>query len=102
MVEENLEKISVVSFNTRGLRNRLKRRSVFRHIRLTYKNSIVVLQETHSTVDVEHIWKSEWGGKIFFSHGTESGQSGVAIMIPFIVNVNVNQLSRTIMGALFV
>ena len=71
-----------IAFNTRGLRNRVKRRSIFRHIRITYKNAIVVLQETHSRPEMEQIWRSEWAGQIFFAHGSETGQAGVAILIP--------------------
>ena len=73
--------ISVVSFNARGLRNRTKRRSIFRHIRIAYKNSIIVLEETHSRPEMENIWKNEWAGHIYFSHGSESGQAGVAILV---------------------
>ena len=77
-----MSEISVVSFNTRGIRNRVKRRSIFRHIRITYKNSVIVLQETHSRPEMERVWRSEWAGQIYFSHGSESGHSGVAILVP--------------------
>ena len=77
-----MDKLSVVSFNARGLRKREKRRTLFRHIRITYKNSIVVLQETHSKPDMENIWRNEWKGQIFFSHGSETGEAGVAILLP--------------------
>ena len=76
------QRLSIVTFNARGLRNRIKRRSIFRHVRLKYRNSIVVLQETHSTENDEIIWKSEWSGPIFFSHSVESGQGGVAMLFP--------------------
>ena len=90
MLEDNFEKIAVVTFNSRGLRNRVKRRSLFRHLRIAQTNSIVVLQETHSTSDVENAWQSEWGGRIFFYHGIESGQVGVAIMIQSSFSADVN------------
>ena len=77
-----LERLSIVSFNVRGLRNRIKRRSIFRHMRIKYRNSIVILQETHSKPSVERWWRSEWAGNIFFAHGTETGQGGVAILVP--------------------
>ena len=41
---------------------------------------MIVLQETHSTLNCEKIWQSEWGGKIIFSHG-ESNARGVCILI---------------------
>ena len=37
-----------------------------------------MLQETHSSIESENIWQSEWGGKAVFSHGTTSAR-GVAI-----------------------
>ena len=40
------------------------------------------VQETHSRPDLELVWKSEWGGQIFFSHGGESVQAGVMILLP--------------------
>ena len=76
------QRLSIVTFNARGLRNRIKRRSIFRHVRINYRNSIVVLQETHSTKNDEIVWKSEWSGPIFFSHSVESGQGGVAMLFP--------------------
>ena len=77
-----IERLSIVSFNVRGLRNRVKRRSIFRHMRINYRNSIVILQETHSKPSLERWWRSEWSGNIFFAHGTETGQGGVAILFP--------------------
>ena len=74
--------VNVVSFNARGLRNRVKRRSLFRHLHTAYADSIVVLQETHSIAAVENAWRNEWRGKIFYSHGSETDQAGVAIMFP--------------------
>ena len=38
-----------------------------------------VLQETCSTLGVENIWKSQWRGNIFFSHGSEHSK-GVMIL----------------------
>ena len=76
-----MKEISVVSYNTRGLRNRAKRRSVFRHMRLAYTKSLIVLEETHSRPEMENMWKSEWAGQIYFTHGSESGQAGVAVLV---------------------
>ena len=76
------ERLSIVTFNARGLIRREKRRAVFRHMRIKYKNCIIIMQETHSKPDVEACWKSEWSGEIFFSHDLDSGQNGVAILFP--------------------
>lgn len=73
--------MSVVSFNVRGLRDRVKRRAIMRHLHITYPNHIVVLQETHSTPEITSFWESEWGSRALFSHGT-THQAGVAILFP--------------------
>ena len=60
-------KISPLSLNVRGLRNQVKRRSNF--IFLKDQNcDIFFLQETFLEPKDESIWKSEWGGAMFFSH----------------------------------
>ena len=39
------------------------------------------LHETHSSIQTEKMWRSEWGSKVLFSHGT-SNSRGVAILFP--------------------
>ena len=73
--------VSVVSFNVRGIRNRQKRRTIFRHLHVKYPNHIICIQETHSSIDIEQQWKNEWGSSLFFSHGS-TFQAGVAILLP--------------------
>ena len=80
--QSSVNTISVVTYNARGLRNRVKRRALFRHIQHAYANSVIIMQETHSTPAIEDAWRNEWQERIMFSHGSESGQSGVAIMFP--------------------
>ena len=70
--------LKIGSLNVRGLNNRLKRRNVFRYIHRN-KYDIFLLQETYSTSAVEHIWRQEWGAKIYFSHG-DSNSRGVAVL----------------------
>ena len=72
---------SIVTFNVRGIRERKKRRSVFRHLHVSYPNSIISLQETHSSMLDEKQWEMEWGGDIYFSHGKENAR-GVAFLFP--------------------
>ena len=55
---------------------------IFRHIRINYQHSIIILQETHSLSNMEYSWRCEWSGQIFFAHGSESGQGGVAMLFP--------------------
>ena len=47
-----------------------------------------MLQETHSTKDLEDMWRHEWGGKIYFSHGTSESR-GVAILLSPQLDINI-------------
>ena len=73
--------VSVASFNVRGLRNRQKRRTIFRHLHLKYQKHIILIQETHSTSEIEQQWNNEWGSKVIFSHGSALS-AGVALLLP--------------------
>ena len=44
------------------------------------KYDTVFLQETYCTADVEDIWKTQWQGKLFFSHGTNHS-CGVMVLV---------------------
>ena len=68
------------SFNTRGLGDGRKRRTIFQWLK-NYHNGITLLQETHSVEAVESLWTNEWGGHILFSHGNNLSR-GVAILFP--------------------
>ena len=69
----------ILSLNVRGIRAQLKRRSIFAYLK-DHSPKIIFLQETYSEPSDEMIWKSEWGGEIFFSHGTKHSK-GVCILI---------------------
>ena len=61
-----------------GLRNTLKRREVFLHVK--QKADIVCLQETHSSSknNDEILWQNEFGGIVKMSHG-ETNSRGIMI-----------------------
>ena len=61
--------IKCLSLNVRGLNKSVKRRTVFRWLH-RQNCSFVFLQETYSSKECENIWQAEWGGEVFFSHGT--------------------------------
>ena len=44
----------------------------------TSSNAFVMIQETHSTRTKEQLWKYQWRGAMFFSHGT-SDSRGVLV-----------------------
>ena len=67
----------VMTLNVRGLRDPMKRRSIFCFLKEAY-----FLQETYSELSDENIWRSEWGGVIFFSHGSTHSKGVCILMNP--------------------
>ena len=93
-----LDAFRIVSANVRGVTDKTKREAIFDYFR---KNAdILVLQETHSTVDCEKIWESEWGGKALYSHGS-SASRGVAVFVikklaKYIQNIVIDNEGRVV------
>ena len=72
-------RVKEVSLNVRGLRNQVKRRSIFSYLK-NEKATLYCLQETFPKEDDEKIWSTKWGGQIIFSHGSEHSR-GVCILL---------------------
>ena len=70
--------LGIISLNVRGMRDFEKRRQLFRWFQKK-KMSIIMLQEVHSTIDIEKQWYAEWGYNIIFSHG-QADARGVCIL----------------------
>ena len=62
----------------RGIADANKRRAIFNHFRPNA--DILILQETHSSQEIENMWRNEWGGEILYSHGTTTSR-GVAVLV---------------------
>ena len=62
----NLKRISL---NIRGINKSIKRRNLFRWLH-NGKYDVIFLQETYSDDKIENIWRAEWGGDVFYSHGS--------------------------------
>lgn len=67
------------SLNCNGLGNREKRDSVLEWLNNKVED-ILVLQETHSTLDTETSWLNAWDGQIHFNHGSSNAR-GTAILV---------------------
>ena len=68
------------------------------------KNSsaqIFLLQETHSVLADEEGWVIQWGGKIYFSHSTNSAR-GVAILIKSSISASIVRIDRDNEGGLLI
>ena len=93
--------LGVATFNVNGINAKAKRVKIFEWLKLK-QETVFFLQETHSTPEVEKQWESEWGGKIFFSHG-KSNSTGVAILTKNIIrdtepdNVERDTVGRSIL-----
>ena len=93
-------RLTIKSFNCRGLENNQKRQAVLKWLK-KYHSSIVLLQETHCVAKMEETWKKEWGGDLYFSHGTSAAR-GVAILIPSNLDVIVKNVVIDLEGRLII
>ena len=74
-----MDKITFCSLNCQGLGDPRKRRDVLHYLR--GKNfSIICLQDTHFTKDIEKIITNEWGHKAYYN-SFRSNSRGVAIFL---------------------
>jgi len=69
---------SCITYNVRGIRQKVKRVKIFNYIKDKLKNGFAFMQETHSDQNVTSLWKNEWGGDVIFNHG-ESNSRGILI-----------------------
>ncbi len=69
---------SIVSLNTRGLRDTVKRKALFLFAK-QLKTDFIFFQETHSVVNDVKFWRSQWNNDIWFAHGSERS-AGVATL----------------------
>ena len=84
-----MNNLKIGTFNVRGLRNNKKRQKIFKYLH-SKKYDIVLLQETHSTPEVERSWRIQWGGEIIYSHGTNLAK-GNMILLKRNITVNVDK-----------
>ena len=70
---------NLLSLNVRGIRTFEKRKAVFSWL-VNSDADIIFLQETYSTRDIENIWRKQWKGKMFFSHGSNHS-GGVLVLV---------------------
>ena len=69
----------VISYNVRGLSDDRKRKKIMHYLKKhSSGNSVIFLQETHSTSKSQQAFRAQWKGDVIFSHGTSSAR-GVCI-----------------------
>ena len=72
-----MDSFKIQSRNVDGLGDNVEGRKLFQLL-LNCEEEIFLLQETHSSIELENLWRSEWPGTIFFCHGTTKSR-GTAI-----------------------
>ena len=73
--------LKCLSLNVRGLNKSIKRRTVFRWLH-KQKHHVIFLQGSYCSKELEPIWENEWGGKAFFSHGTNHSKGVITLINP--------------------
>ena len=59
----------LLSLNIRGIRSSIKRKAMVLWLN-KQKADIIFLQEAYGAKEVEAIWKTQYKGKMFYSHGS--------------------------------
>ena len=83
---------SCISLNIRGLNKSIKRRKLFRWLHNS-KSDIIFLQETYSDPNIESYWRAEWGGDVYFSHGTKHSRGVMILFRPAVKPESVQVIS---------
>ena len=79
--------LGIGSFNCNGLGNYEKRNLVLNWPK-NKPDDIILLQESHTTIDTEDSWRRTWGGEIYFNHGS-SNSTGVTFLVKQNSNVKI-------------
>ena len=69
--------LGIASLNCRGLNKNIKRKRIFQKCK---EFDIICLQETHITKDNGELWKTEWGGNLYFSEGTANSKGQIILI----------------------
>ena len=83
--------LKCISLNIRGLNKAIRRRILFwllhngKYDVLFYKKPMVIRQ-------LKNVWSAEWGGDIFYSHGSKHSRGVMTLMRP---TVKVENTSTT-------
>ena len=80
------------TFNCRGIQDSFKRKKVFHYFK-SVGCDIIFLQETHSLMVDENLWKMQWGEQAWFN-SFASNCRGVAILIRNSISVKVNSVYK--------
>ena len=90
----------VISLNTRGLGNFMKRKKIFNYVKKhVSQRGIVLLQETHCVPKDEKVWTNQFGcgkGSVIFSHGKSDARG---VLVAFHEAVNYKIISQHVVNS---
>ena len=92
-----MDKVEITSLNVRGLGSDVKRKKMFTWFK-KQDISVVMLQETHSTERLQNKWRAEWGGEVYFSHGTNNARGTAILFNPKLKNLEVHEVQASASG----
>ena len=75
-----MDKLSIVTINSRGLNNAKKRLSVFQFIR-EHNIDIALIQETYCVEEFKRKFNFHWRGEVYHSSTDSKHARGVSILI---------------------
>ena len=79
----SMPEFNIISYNVKGLRDKIKRATVLNFLKDKIKEGIVCLQETHSSSDSHLAWKKDWHGEMLWNDATSnSAGTGILIALP--------------------
>ena len=81
--------LKCISLNIRGTNKAIKRRNLFRWLH-NGKYDVIFLQEPYSDKTIENVWRAEWGGDIFYSHGSKHSRGVMTLMRPTVKVENIS------------
>ena len=87
-----MDKITIVTYNVRGLVDSKTRREKFYYLHHK-KFNVMFLQEVHCTKGTDKLWATEWGSRAYFAHGTSNAR-GVAILFSPQTKVTIKNIDR--------
>ena len=85
-------KLKIITCNVRGMIDSVKRKKIFMYSKINQAD-VVFFQKTHSGKSCVNNCKSQWGGEMVFSHGTNKS-CGVAIAFKRGLNIGIEKIDR--------
>ena len=84
----------IITYNAKCLGDAWKQKKIFNYMKKkTSSNVLVMIQKTCSTRAKEQLWKYQWGGAMFFSHGTSDSKG---VLVPVRNELECKMLSQVV------